>query len=300
MDLLIVLSISAAFIFSVASFGYLVVGDPLSTGEFFETSTLLITLIIVGRYISALARQKAVESIPIRSLQTSTALLVDEAGKEREIDVSLLQYGDIFKVAPDSRIPTDGTVVSGSSELDESMITGESSPIEKYAKSTVIAGSINGSGILIVRLARLSGDNTISSTIAGMVGEAKLTKPMIQDIADRVASYSVPVVALTIITLVIWIAIGVTVRKQSGAEAIIQAITYAITVRIVSCPCAIGLAVPMVIVIASGVAAERGVIFKSAETIEVAYKTSHVVFDKTGTLTTQGKTHCYPRRVHRQ
>lgn len=122
-----------------------------------------------------------------------------------------------------------------------------------------------------------------------MVDEAKLSKPEIQDIADRVASYFVPVVgALTILTLVIWIAIGVAVRKQSGAEATIQAITYAITVLIVSCPCAIGLAVPMVIVIASGVAAERGVIFKSADSIEVAYKTSHVVFDKTGTLT-QGK-----------
>ncbi|KAF2179098.1 copper-translocating P-type ATPase [Zopfia rhizophila CBS 207.26] len=289
MDLLIVLSTSAAFIFSVVSFGYLVTGQPLSTGEFFETSTLLVTLIMVGRYVGALARQKAVESISIRSLQISTAILVDEAGgKERGIDVRLLQYGDIFKVVPDSRIPTDGTVISGSSELDESMITGESRPVEKHAKSAVIAGSINGSGTLIVRLTRLPGDNTIN-TIAGMVDEAKLSKPKIQDIADRVASYFVPVVViLTIITLVIWIAVGVAVRKQSGAEATIQAITYAITVLIVSCPCAIGLAVPMVIVIASGVAAERGVIFKSANSIEVAYKTSHVVFDKTGTLT-QGK-----------
>lgn len=289
MDLLIVLSTNAAFIFSVVSFGYLVAGRPLSTGEFFETSTLLVTLIMVGRYVGALARQKAVESISIRSLQISTAILMDEArGKEREIDVRLLQYGDVFKVVPDSRIPTDGTVISGSSELDESMITGESRPVEKHAKSAVIAGSINGSGTLIVRLTRLPGDNTIN-TIAGMVDEAKLSKPKIQDIADRVASYFVPVVViLTIITLVIWIAIGVAVRKQSGAEATIQAITYAITVLIVSCPCAIGLAVPMVIVIASGVAAERGVIFKSADSIEVAYKTSHIVFDKTGTLT-QGK-----------
>jgi Cd2+-exporting ATPase len=289
MDLLIVLSTSAAFIFSVVSFGYLVSGRPLSTGEFFETSTLLVTLIMVGRYVGALARQKAVESISIRSLQTSTATLVDEAGgKETEIDVRLLQYGDLIRVAPDLRIPTDGTVISGSSEVDESMMTGESRLVEKYAKSAVIAGTINGSGTLIVRLTRLLSDNTIS-TIAGMVDEAKLSKPKIQDIADRVASHFVPViVALTIITLIIWIAVGVAVRKQSGAEATIHAITYAITVLIVSCPCAIGLAVPMVIVIASGVAAERGVIFKSADSIEVAYKTSHVVFDKTGTLT-QGK-----------
>ncbi|KAK4149377.1 E1-E2 ATPase-domain-containing protein [Chaetomidium leptoderma] len=287
MDLLIVLSTSAAYIFSVVSFSYLVSGHPLSTGEFFETSTLLVTLIMVGRWVGALARQKAVESISIRSLQISTALLVDDDA-ETEIDARLLQYGDVFKVVPDSRIPTDGTVVSGSSEVDESMITGESKPVEKRAKSPVIAGSVNGSGMLLVRLTRLPGDNTIS-TIAEMVDEAKLSKPRIQDLADRVASYFVPVVVfLTIITFVVWIAIGVTVRQQAGNEATIQAITYAIAVLVVSCPCAIGLAVPMVIVIASGVAAERGVIFKSAESIEVAYKTSHVVLDKTGTIT-QGK-----------
>ncbi|KAL0932597.1 copper-translocating p-type ATPase [Colletotrichum truncatum] len=288
MDLLIVLSTSAAYIFSVISFGYLVSHKPLSTGEFFETSTLLVTLIMVGRYVSALARQKAVESISIRSLQTSNAILLDPSQGQKEIDSRLLQYGDIFKVVADSRIPTDGTVISGSSEVDESMITGESKVVDKYPGSAVIAGSINGSGSLDVRLTRLPGDNTIS-TIAGMVDEAKLSKPKIQDIADRVASYFVPVVvALTIITFAIWIAIGIAVRKQSGSEATIQAVTYAITVLIVSCPCAIGLAVPMVIVIATGVAAERGVIFKSAESIEVAYKTTHVVFDKTGTLT-QGK-----------
>ncbi|GKT46291.1 P-type cation-transporting ATPase [Colletotrichum spaethianum] len=285
MDLLIVLSTSAAFIFSVVSFGFLVSHNPLSTGEFFETSTLLVTLIMVGRYVSALARQKAVESISIRSLQASTALIVDQSGEEKEVDARLLQHGDVFKVVPDSRVPTDGTVISGSSELDESMMTGESKTIEKYVGSSLIAGSINGSGTLNVRLTQLPGDNTISN-IAGMVDEAKLSKPKIQDIADRVASCFVPVVVgITIITFSIWMAVGIAVRKQSGSEATIQAVTYAITVLIVSCPCAIGLAVPMVIVIASGVAAERGVIFKSADSIEVAYKTSHVVFDKTGTIT---------------
>jgi Cu2+-exporting ATPase len=287
MDLLVVLSTSAAYIFSVVSFGYQVSNQPLSTGEFFETSTLLVTLIMVGRWTAAFARQKAVESISIRSLQTATALLVTDDG-ETEIDARLLQYGDVFKVPPDSRIPTDGTVVSGSSEVDESMITGESRPVEKYTKSPVIAGSVNGSGTLYVRLTRLPGDNTID-VIAGMVDQAKLSKPKIQDIADRVASYFVPVViALTIITFCIWIAIGIKIRGQYGREATVQAITFAITVLIVSCPCAIGLAVPMVIVVAGGVAAKRGVIFKSAGAIEVAYKTSHVVFDKTGTIT-EGK-----------
>ncbi|KAF1920224.1 E1-E2 ATPase-domain-containing protein [Ampelomyces quisqualis] len=285
MDLLIVLSTSAAYIFSVVSFGYLVAGRPLSTGEFFETSTLLVTLIMVGRWVASLARQKAAESISIRALQAHTAVLVGPKDTEKEIDARLLQFGDIFKVVPDTRIPTDGTVISGASEVDESMLTGESVPIEKHPGSNVIAGSINGMGMLKVRLTRLPGDNTIS-TIACMVDETKLSKPKIQDIADKVASYFVPVVVtLTIITFAIWMAIGVAVRKKSGSEAAIEAITYAITVLIVSCPCAIGLAVPMVIVVASGVAAKRGVIFKSANSIEIAYKTTDVVFDKTGTLT---------------
>ncbi|KAG9517085.1 heavy metal translocatin, partial [Aureobasidium melanogenum] len=265
----------------------MVLGRPLSTGEFFETSTLLVTLIMVGRWLSALARQKAVESISIRSLRIATAQLLsqdDEVG----IDARLLQYGDSFKVFPDSRIPTDGIVASGSSEVDESMITGESEMIEKHKGSAVIAGSVNGSGVLRVELTRLPGDNTISN-IATMVDKAKFSKPKIQATADRVASYFVPVIILiTIITFCIWIAIGIKVRGQSGSQAAIQAITYAITVLVVSCPCAIGLAVPMVIVIASGVAAKRGVIFKSATSIELAYKTSHVILDKTGTIT-EGK-----------
>lgn len=288
MDLLIVLSTSAAYIFSVVSFGLLLKGQPLSTGEFFETSTLLVTLIMVGRYVAALARQKAVESISIRSLQTPTATVVDDYGVEREIDARLLQLGDVFKVAPDSKVPTDGIVVSGDSEADEAMLTGESMPVEKHPSSAVVAGSINGSGTLTVRLTRLPEHNTIS-TIAFMVDEAKLSKPKIQEVADRVATYFVPVIiGLTIIALVAWVAVGVAVRGQSGRDAAIRAVTYAITVLIVSCPCAIGLAVPMVIVISTGIAAERGVIVKTSQAIEAAYRTSHVVFDKTGTLT-EGK-----------
>ncbi|RMJ27207.1 copper-transporting ATPase [Aspergillus sp. HF37] len=287
MDLLIVLSTSAAYIFSLVSFGHLVADNPLSTGQFFETSTLLVTLIMVGRYVAALARQKAVESISIQSLQTKNAILVDgpNSFEGREIDVRLMQYGDIFMVVPDTRIPTDGTIVSGSSEVNESMLTGESRPVEKDPKSRVIAGTVNGSGTLLVRVTRLPGDNTINA-IAAMVDEAKLSKPKMQELADKVASYFVPViVALTIATFVIWIAVGVAVQSKTGSEAAVQSITYAITVLIVSCPCAIGLAVPMMVVFASGIAAEQGVIFKSAGAIETAYKTSHVLFDKTGTLT---------------
>ncbi|KAF2239025.1 putative copper-transporting ATPase [Viridothelium virens] len=286
MDLLIVLSTSAAYIFSVISFGYLVSGTPLSTGEFFATSTLLVTLIMVGRWIAALSRQKAVESISIRSLQSSTAQLVTQDGAViEEIDARLLQYGDLFSVLPEHRVPTDGIVLSGDSEIDESMLTGESRLREKHMGSKVVAGSINGSGKLIVQLTHLPGENTIS-VIAGMVDSAKLSKPKIQDFADRVASYFVPtIIVLTIVTFIVWIGIGIAIQNKSSPDAAIQAITYAITVLIVSCPCAIGLAVPMVIVISSGVAAERGIIFKAAASMEMASKATHVVFDKTGTLT---------------
>ncbi|QHS71850.1 cation-transporting P-type ATPase PCA1 [Saccharomyces paradoxus] len=288
MDLLIVLSTSAAYIFSIVSFGYFVTGRPLSTEQFFETSSLLVTLIMVGRFVSELARHKAVKSISVRSLQASSAILVDEAGNETEIDIRLLQYGDIFKVLPDSKIPTDGTVISGSSEVDEALITGESMPVPKKCQSIVVAGSVNGTSTLFVKLIKLPGNNTIS-TIATMVDEAKLTKPKIQNFADRIASYFVPtIIGITVVTFFVWIGVGINVKKQSRSDAVIQATIYAITVLIVSCPCAIGLAVPMVFVIASGVAAKRGVIFKSAESIEAAHNTSHVVFDKTGTLT-EGK-----------
>jgi heavy metal translocating P-type ATPase len=289
MDLLIVISTSAAYIFSVVSFGYTVAGRPLATGEFFETSTLLVTLIMLGRWVSALARQRAVESVSLRSLQTPIAtVVIEKDNTDMEIDARLLQYGDLIRIAPESRVPTDGIVTSGTSEIDESMISGESQLVEKQPGSIVIAGSVNGPGVLTVRLGRLPGNNTIS-IIANMVDEAKLSKPKVQYIADKIASYFVPLaIVLAILTFVIWILIGLKVRHQSASQAFTEALTYGITVIIVSCPCAIGLAVPMVIVIAGGVAAKHGIIFKTASIIEIARKTSHVVFDKTGTLT-EGK-----------
>lgn len=289
MDLLIVMSTTTAYVYSVIAYAYQVVGKPLLTGGFFETSTLLVTLIMVGRTVSAFARQRAVESISIESLQTPTALLIDpKTNQEEEIDACLLQYQDTFKVLPDTSIVTDGIVIAGETEVDESMITGEATLVAKKPGMAVVAGSINYSGSLTVRLTRLPGENTIK-TIGMMVDEAKFSKPKIQEIADRVASYFVPLIlVITVLVFVIWVAIGQAVRHQSATTTCIVAMTYAISSLIVSCPCAIGLAVPMVVVIAGGVAAKHGLIFKCAETIEIARNVSHVIFDKTGTLT-QGK-----------
>ncbi|KAK8089702.1 hypothetical protein PG997_004663 [Apiospora hydei] len=254
--------------------------------SFFETSTLLVTLIMVGRFVSALARHEALKSISIRSLQETQATLVSIDGgvPEKDVDSRLLQYGDVFKLKPDSRAPTDGIVVSGSSEVDESMLTGESRPVEKHAGSLIAAGSMNSHGSLIVRLTRLPDENTIS-TIAGMVDDAKLTKPKLQSMANYVASRFVPVVVgLTVLVFAVWIGVGIREQNRTPAESAIRPL-YAIAVLVVSCPCAIGLAVPMVIVIASGMAARRGIIFKSAAGIETVHKVTHIVFDKTGTLT---------------
>lgn len=289
MDLLIVLSTGTAYLYSVIAYAYLVVGKPLWTGEFFETSTLLVTLIMVGRAVSALARQGAVESIFIESMQQPTALLIDpESHQEQEIDARLLQYEDTFKVLPDSSIVTDGVVTSGSTEVDESMITGEATLVEKRPGSSVIAGSINHSGTLTVRLTRLPGENTIVA-MESMVDEAISSKPRVQEIADRVASYFVPLIfTIAAMVFVVWVAIGTAVRHQSATTACVAAMIYAMSALVVSCPCAIGLAVPLVVAIAGGVAAKHGIVFKSAETIEIARNVSHVIFDKTGTLT-QGK-----------
>ncbi|KAI0077746.1 heavy metal translocatin [Panus rudis PR-1116 ss-1] len=285
-DMLIVLSTTTAYIYSVVAFAFEMLDKPLATGGFFETSTLLVTLIMVGQFVSAFARQRAIEAISVRSLQQNTTILVHVDGREEDVDGRLLQYGDTFKVLHDSSIITDGVVIQGQSEVDESMMTGEALPVLKQIGSSVVAGTHNGPGVLFVKVTRLPGDNTISD-IADMVDDARFSRAKVQEIVDVVCGWFVPIVLLlTIITFVVWILIGVKVRHQSSGEAAVIAITYAIAVLAVSCPCAIGLAVPMVILIASGVAAQKlGLIFKSATTIETARKIGHVVFDKTGTLT---------------
>ena len=287
MDLLIVISTTTAYIYSIVAFVYEIRGKPLSTGEFLETSTLLVTLITCGRLASSYARWKAAHSFSVQALQPSKALICND-GQEGLIDVREFQYGDLFKILPDSVVPTDGIIMSGESEIDESMITGEAVPVPKFPGSRIVGGSINGSGPVIARLTKLPIENTFNR-IANLVDEARLSKPRIQDTADRVASYFVPVIlVLTIIIFLIWIAVGLAVRDIPPSDAIVTAITYALAALVVSCPCAIGLAVPMVMVIAGGVGAKHGVVVKSPEAVENARNISHVIFDKTGTLT-QGR-----------
>ncbi|KAJ6442300.1 cation transport ATPase [Purpureocillium lavendulum] len=284
MDMLVVISITAAYLYSVVAYGFMMAGNPLDTEAFFETSTLLITLVLLGRLVAAFARIRAVVAVSLRSLQSATAVIVED-GKDREIDARLLQYGDKLKIGPHSAVPSDATVLSGTSEVDESMLTGESVPVFKKEGDAIIAGTLNGPGTLVARLTRLPGKNTVTD-IAQLVEEAANSKPRIQDIADRVASWFVPVVtSVAIIVVVVWIAVGLKVRSYNTGKAISNAITYAVATLAVSCPCALGLAVPMVLVVAGGIAARNGVIIKSAECTERSRKVTDIVFDKTGTIT---------------
>ena len=184
-DLLVVLSTTAAYFYSVVAYAYIVIGRPLSTSSFFETSTLLITLIMVGRCVSAIARYKAMKWISMESAETPTALLVDgKTGQTQDIDVRLLHYHDNLRVLPDTTIATDGVVLSGKSEVDESLITGEATLISKSPGSPVIAGSVNHAGVLDVQVTRLPSENTINA-IRTMVDNAVSSKPSIQKTADR-------------------------------------------------------------------------------------------------------------------
>lgn len=286
MDMLVVISITAAYGYSIVASGLIFDGRDLETSPFFETSTLLITLVLLGRLLAAWARKRAVSKVSLRSLQASTALLVDpKTGDTANVDARLLYFGDKIQIQPHSQIVTDADVLEGTSEVDESMLTGESMPVLKTVGSSVISGTINGSGILTARVTRLPGKNTITD-IANLVEQAQSSKPRIQDLADKVAGYFIPVVCTAAaIVFAIWIAVALRVRDQPVGQAIGTAVSYCIAVLAVSCPCALGLAVPMVLVVAGGIAAQGGIIIKTADVTERGHRVTDVVFDKTGTLT---------------
>ncbi|RMZ81162.1 hypothetical protein DV737_g2699, partial [Chaetothyriales sp. CBS 132003] len=287
MDMLVIISITVAYGYSIVAFALARAGYKVQEKAFFETSSLLITPVLLGRLIAAIAKVRAVSAVSVRSLQAEKALLSDpSAGGTIEIDARLLQLGDVFVVPAHSTVTTDGEITSGASAVDESMLTGESIPVLKAIGDHLIAGTTNGPGTLTVRLTRLPGKNSITD-IAGMAENALASKPRIQDLADRIAAYFIPgVITISLLVLAIWIAVGLRVRGDNGGSAIGLSITYAIAVLAVSCPCALGLAMPMVLAIAGGIAARQGVIVKQADVIERGYKVTDVVFDKTGTITT--------------
>ncbi|EGC32840.1 hypothetical protein DICPUDRAFT_14789, partial [Dictyostelium purpureum] len=289
MDLLVMTSSSIAYVYSMINV-FINLSTPEYEGPiFFEVSTILLTLIILGRYLEYLAKCRASESLfeKISQLDSPNAILLDINEDEQIIDKQLIEKGDILKVLPFSKIPTDGIIVKGNGYIDESIITGESAPVFKGENQNVFGGSMNQKNSIHIKASKNSNDTTLAN-IVKLIQEGQATKPPFQNIADKVASYFVPsIFAFGIIMFVVWFCLAhYDIVDTDGQNAFTFAIKIAMAVLVISCPCAISLATPTSIMVGSGVAAKHGILFKGGDVIESTHKIKTIVFDKTGTLTT--------------
>lgn len=244
---------------------------------YFESAAMILTLITVGKLLEAVSKGKTTNALKSLMKLTPKTAIVLKDGIESEIPASQVVAGDIFVVYPGSNIPVDGIVENGTSAVNESSLTGESIPVDKNAGDKVSAGTINTNGNLVCRATRVGQDTTISQIIK-MVSDAAATKAPVAKIADKVSGIFVPsVIGIALITFAVWM--------FCGAEFSF-ALTKAVTVLVVSCPCALGLATPVAIMVGNGVGAKNGILFKTSATLEIAGKTQIVAVDKTGTITT--------------
>jgi len=280
MNTLIAVGTSAAYLYSMVAvlFPSLFATGRLEPHLYFDTSAMIIALILLGRFLEARARGQTSEAIKkLIGMQPKTALVIRD-GKEVEIPVDDVQVGDLVLVRPGERVPVDGVVRHGYSSVDESMITGESIPVEKKVGDEVIGATINKTGGFQFEATKI-GKNTTLAQIIRMVEEAQGSKAPIQRLADVIASYFVPVViGIAIITFIVWYFVG-------PAPALTFAFLNFIAVLIIACPCALGLATPTAIMVGTGKGAENGVLIRSAEALERSHKIMTVLLDKTGTLT---------------
>jgi len=280
MDTLVAIGTSVAYLYSifVTFFPQIVRSVGLDSLPFFDTSTIIIGLILLGRYSEARAKSSTSNAIKkLIGLQAKTARVVRD-GTDVDIPIEQVQVGDIIRVRPGEKIPADGKITEGDSSIDESMITGESIPVEKTIGDTVVGSTFNKSGSFLYKATNV-GTDTMLSQIIKMVQEAQGSKATIQRIADLISSYFVPIVLmLALLTFGIWYDFG----TQS---ALLFAILNTVAVLIIACPCAMGLATPTAIMVGTGKGAEHGILIKDAESLEIANKITTVVFDKTGTLT---------------
>lgn len=277
MDTLITIGTSAAFFYSVpfVFFGEILEKSGLPMAMYFDTSALVIALILLGRYLEAQAKQQTGGAIKkLLGLQAKTARVVKD-GVDVDMEIDQVVVGDLIRVRPGEKVPVDGVVVSGESYVDESMVTGESMPVSKIAGATVIGATINKQGSFVFRASKV-GKDTLLSHIVKMVSDAQATRAPIQRLADLVSSYFVPaVLILSVATFVLWF--------DLGNPAL--ALTNMIAVLVIACPCALGLATPTAIMVATGRGAEKGILIKDAQSLEIAHLVRTIVFDKTGTLT---------------
>ena len=249
---------------------------------YFEAGAAIIVLVLLGQVLELKARSRTSSAIrALLDLAPKMARIMRDDGSEYDIPLDQVQVGDTLRVRPGEKIPTDGVVVDGLSAVDESMITGESIPVEKHGGDKVIGATVNGTGWLLVRAERI-GSDTVLSQIVQMVSNAQRSRAPIQRLADKVAAYFVPtVLAVAVITFLVWFFVGPEPRL---AHAVINAVA----VLIIACPCALGLATPMAIMVGTGRGARAGILIKNAEALETFQKIDTIVLDKTGTLT-QGK-----------
>lgn len=281
MNVLIATGTSAAYFYSLAAvlFPHVFASAGLEPTLYFDSGTSIVTLILLGRYLEALAKGRASEAVRrLLELRPLTARLVREGGREEEVPAEDLQPGDRMAVRPGDRLPVDGMVDEGRSAVDESMLTGESIPVEKAPGDEVIGATINLTGFLIVRATKVGRDTALAQ-IVELVREAQGRKAPVQRLADLISAYFVPaVMAVALVTFVVWYFLG-------PKPALTLALLNAVSVLIIACPCALGLATPTAIMVGTGRGAEQGVLVRGGETLELAHRLKTVVFDKTGTLT---------------
>ena len=286
MDTLVALGSSASFIYSV--FSLIMMARASSAGDtqlvmkymnelYFESAAMIVTLITVGKMLEAKSKGRTTDAIKsLMKLAPKTAVIIDKYDKEKEIPIEDVRIGDIFVVRPGENIPVDGIVIEGNSAVNESALTGESVPVDKHIGSAVSAATINTSGFIKCRATRVGRDTTLSQIIQ-MVSDASATKAPIAKVADKVSGVFVPaVIGIAFVTFIIWMLVG----KDLGFS-----LSRAIAVLVISCPCALGLATPVAIMVGNGVGAKNGIMFKTATSLENAGKTQIVALDKTGTIT---------------
>ena len=274
MDVLVALGSSVAFFYSLT---VLLFPEHIGPHVYFETSAMIITLISLGKLLEARAKGRASRAIrALMDLAPETAVIVAADGSEREVPVRLVKQGDRLRVRPGGRVPVDGEVTDGASTVDESLLTGESMPVDKQNGDKVFGGTINGSGLLEVRATGV-GRDTVLARIVRLVTEAQAHKAPIQRLADSVSAWFVPaIIVIAICVFGLWWYFG---------GQFVPALVRMVAVLVIACPCALGLATPIAVMVAGGIGARQGILFKNAAAIENIHRVDTIIFDKTGTLT---------------